>query len=406
MPGVKRNRVYAPRPRSLKRYKYTASRGSNLSNYIPSRVSRSAIRRGGSKKYRRNFVSVRRRRSSRSSRSRRGLTIAKVLKAFTPLNSASYTVAGKAQVGGSSAQGPACVYYIPNARGSTTAYSTADYGGTPTIGLGQVIINGSGTTQVFPHFSDVTELGYRISTADASTAIAAGTSFFSPSVKFYIGNYRCTTKMVNQSNSQAFVQIYTCRLRRDLPNNYQNISTLLSRGYIEKLVAQDQTGTYNVSGIGQSDNWMRDDQLNPFDSGKFLSFVKIVGTRKFIMNAGDMKTTYLVSKSMRLVKPTMYATSSIGNTWREITVDTASIKGGVFQIFKITGQPTNDSATKSLLSMTTPVIDFTHDYHYNYRFTAETGATTTRFGAVGYSAITGASVMTEQGNVVAASAAA
>lgn len=400
MPGLKRNRVYAPRIQSNKRYKYVASRGSNLSNYVPSKLTR--VRRRGSTKYRRSFTAVRRRRGRRSSGSSRGLTLAKVIRSLTPLNSVSYAIAGKVQPGVSNGNGPVCAYYIPNNRASATAWSSVP---TPLLGDGQVIINGSGTTQIFPSLLDVQALGVRVSSVDNSSTVATGTSFFSPSVQFYIGNYKCVTKMVNQSNSQACVQVYTCQLRKNLPSSQPSIYNLIRYGMLDKLIAADNSVSYAIT-TTSSDDYMRDDQLSPFDSSTFCSYVKITSVKKMVIDAGDMRILTHSKRGMIKVKPSMFCTvTQVGNTWLNAPADNMSIKGGVFQFFKVTGQPTNDVTNKSALGYTSPVIDFVHDYSFNYRYVVETGATTNRFGAFGFGVVA-PSVMTEQGNVVAAAASA
>jgi len=395
MPGFKRNRVYAPRIRSNKRYKYTASRGSNLSNYVPSKLTR--VRRRGATKYRRSFASVRRYRGRRSGRTGRGLTIAKVIRSLTPLNSVSYAIAGKVQPGVSNGNGPVCAYYIPNHRASATTWSSVP---TPLLGNNQVIINGSGNTQIFPSYLDVQAIGTRIGTVDGNSTVVSGTSFFSPSVQFYIGNYKCVTKMVNQSNSQACVTVYTCKLRKNLPNTQVSIYQLIRYGMMDKLVSADNSTSYAVSATS-SDDWMRDDQLNPFDSSHFCSYVHVQSVKKMVIDSGDMRILTHGRRGMVKVKPSMFSSIlTVGNTWNNSSVDNAALKGGVFQFFKVTGQPTNDTGDKNALGYTSPVIDFVHDYSFQYRYVVETGSTTNRFGSFGFGVVA-PSVMTEQGNTVA-----
>lgn len=393
MPGLKRNRVYASRIQSNKRYKYVASRGSNLSNYVPSKLTR--VRRRSTKKYRRNFVSIRGRRGRRSGSTRGGLTVAKVLRSLTPRRSVSYATAGKVQVGASTAVGPSCVYYFPNQRNTLSDYTNT----TGTVGTNARIINGSSITQVFPNFLDMSTIGSRISTIDANSTYTSST-FFSPSVKFWAGDYKVSTKMVNQSNGQAIVYVYTCVARRDIPNSQNSFYNIMANGLREKLSSNDSALTYGYA--GSEDDYMRDDTLGPYDSGKFCSYFK-VSSRKIVMNAGDIKLCYLNKRGMSIINPAVYSSlASNTATWNTGTTDVICRKGAVFQFFKVTGQPTNDTASRQFLGLTSPDIIFTHDYSFSYRFNAEAGAVNTRFAATGYANVGTGSIMTEQGNVAAA----
>lgn len=396
MPGIKR--YFPVVQRYGKRYKYVASSGSNFSSYRPSSVTR--LRRRRTFKPRRAFTSIRRHRGRRRNGKSRGLTIAKVLRALTPLNTASYSVAGKAVVGGpSNNYGPQCVYYIPNNRVSVTTFGGS---GTGTyVFSGSKVINGTGNTQFFPSSLDATEIGYRISNVDGNTSVQS-TNFFSPSEKFYMGNYSCKTRMVNQSNGQAVVTVFSCVVRKDIPSSQSSMYFLISNGILEKLTNSDSAQSYPVgSGATYTDDFMRDDTLSLFDSVKFTTYCKVVGKKTFVMNAGDIKLNYLSSKGMKIMRPTMFNSITSGQTWRTSATDIVAVKGSVFQVFRVTGQPTNDSVNKDYLGLTSPAIDFIHEYKFQYRYVTETGATTTRLGVSGFSNVSAPDVMTEQGNVVA-----
>lgn len=391
MPGIKRYfKTVKSGNSNAKRFKSGNYRSS-------ASIQRPFVRRGRrSFKPRRAFKSIRRHRKRGGSGKGRGLTIAKVLRAITPLNTYSYAVAGKVIVGSSTSVGPACAYYFPCIRAAltTVTYSTA------TVGTGTTIVNGNSTTQMFPDAIDMTDIGTKIGDIDSNTSIqGSALNFFSPSVKFWAGNYICRTKMVNQNNGQACVTVYTCTLRKNLPTSYNRLYNLMSEAMIEKLSTNDNAYSYVIA---TNDDFMRDDMLSPYDASKFLGYVKINSSRKFIMNAGDIKVITLTSKAMRLQKPANY--TSIGNvsqtaTWFGGSQDVHAMKGAVFQFFRVTGQPTNDSTTKTNLGYTSPAIDFVHDYRFQYRFTVNTGSTNSRLGAFGFANVTVPDVMTEQGNV-------
>lgn len=394
MPGIKRYFPSIYLPNSGKRLKYVASRGNNLSDYVPSRVTR--LRRRGTKKYRRSFASVRRYRGRRSGRTRRGLTVAKVLRSLTPRHSVSYASAGKVQVGSSTAVGPSCVYYFPNQRNTLSDYTNT----TGTVGTNARIINGSSITQVFPNFLDMSTIGSRISTIDGNSTYTSST-FFSPSVKFWAGDYKVSTKMVNQSNGQAIVHIYTCVARRDIPNSQNSFYNIMANGLREKLSSNDSTLTYAYA--GGEDDYMRDDTLSPYDSSKFCSYFKVI-SRKIVMNAGDIKLCYLNKRGMSIINPAVYSSlASNTATWNTGTTDVICRKGAVFQFFKVTGQPTNDTTSRQFLGLTSPNIIFTHDYSFSYRFNVEAGAVNTRFPATGYANVGTGSIMGEQSDVAAPS---
>lgn len=339
------------------------------------------------------FGSIRRHRGRRGTRKSGRLTIAKIVKALTPRCTASYACAGKVFVGASAASGPSCVYYFPNIRNGvsdTTAVTPS------TVGLGARIINGSGQTQVFPSYADMAQIGTRISSVDGNSQVLSA-SFFTPSVKFWAGNYKAVTKMVNQSNGQAVVTVYTCIARRDVPTALNSLYSLLYSGYYEKMTSADNGNSYTSQ---TGDDVMRDDQLEPYDSSKFCSYF-IVSQRRMIMNAGDIKVVTHGKRGMQVINPAVYSTLNSGTaTWSSSTADVLCRKGAVFQFFKVSGQPTNDTTNKAAIGLSSPAIVFTHDYTFTYRFMVEAGAVNTRLGNTGFGAVTNASIMGEQSDTV------
>ena len=311
------------------------------------------------------------------------------MRALTPLHTVSYAHAGRALVGTSTALGPACAYYFPNARDIvTTTNATA-----ARIGTNEQLVNGTGATQMFPSAADMLQIANRITKIDGNDSRQA-TSWFTPSVKFWAGNYRATTKMVNQSNGQAVVEIFTCTVRKDINTGASSMYSLLQKGLAEKLSVNDLS-QYNPV---LHDDYIRDDQLSPFDSGKFCGYVKL-SSRKMVINSGDIKIVTHGYKGMKQVNPATFSTlTSASSTWDASSIDIFARKGAVFQFFRVCGQPTNDVTTKTNIGKTSPAIVFTHDYHFQYRFMVEAGSTNTRLGQAGYAAITSASVMEEQSN--------
>lgn len=356
-------------------------------------VARGYRRNKRSYKPRRAFSSIRRHRGRRGTRKSRRVTIAKVIRSLTPLHSLSYAHAGRVVVGNSTAFGPACTYYFPNSRGISTNVTAS----AARIGTNETIVNGSGASQVFPSADDMNIIASKITSIDGNSSRQA-ISFFTPSVQFWVGNYRVTTKLVNQSNAQAIVEVFTCVIRKDINTGASNLRNLLSNGLAEKLAANDQANYNPVL----HDDYVRDDQLSPFDSGKFCGYVKM-SSRKMVINSGDIKIVTHGSKGMRKINPSTFSTlTSTTSTWGDVQGDIYCRKGAVFQFFRITGQPTNDATNKSLLGKTSPAIVFTHDYHFQYRFMVEAGSTNSRLGHTGFGAVASASVMEEQSNTVSA----
>jgi len=320
------------------------------------------------------------------------------MRALTPLHTLSYSHAGRVVVGGSTVNGPACSYYFPNARG---VLSSSDSTASARVGPNELIVNGTGNTQIFPSLNDMTTIGARIAAIDSNGTLGGGTGaatqFFTPSVKFWAGNYRATTKLVNQSNGQACVQVFTCTFRRDVGISQSNLRLMLIRALGEKLAPGDIA---DYTAILTSDP-IRDDSLSPYDASKFCSYFRL-SSRKMIINSGDIKVITHGSSGMKLVNPSTYTTLvNSTDVWTTNAGDIFGRKGAVFQFFRVTGQPTNDQNTKSLLGNTSPAIVFTHDYQFQYRFIVESGAVTTRLGNAGFGLVTTASVMEEQANVAA-----
>lgn len=296
------------------------------------------------------------------------------------MNAVKYSAVGQVTVGANIAVALVGAYYFPNRRGFTSVDLTT---GASEIGIGTLIRNGSSATQVWPHVDDLCEIGYRITHIDDNTA-PINPVFFTPSVQFWVSNYKCVTRMVNQSNSQVNVHVYTCELRRDLLDSNNSLYTIMSRGLFEKANELDPAG-YTSGAFINSTNYMRDSAITPFDSSKFLGFVKIKTVRKITMNAGDIRTVIHGRRKAERVKPGSYMDLITGTqNWRSGVKQYAAKRGAVFQFFKITGQPSND-VTGALLNITSPRVDFNHIYSFNYRYIVETGAVTTRFSATGLS---------------------
>lgn len=367
-----------------------SSRSTPTRSSLRTRVSK---RSRSSFKSRRSFGSIRRSRGRRNTGKGSRLTIAKIIRALTPLNKCKYSTAGQAVVGQGSAAHLGCVYYFPNRRGVTSSATAAGLGD---IGVGTLITNGSSTTQVWPHVKDLQDVAYRVADVDESGSII-NPGFFTPSVEFYVSNYKAETKFVNQSNAQAIVWVFTAELRRDLGTNQDNLYILMSQGLFEHTNDLDAAG-YNVGSDPNNNNYMRDSSITPFDSGKFCSYIKIIKSQRLVLNAGDIRSTFHYKRAQTKVKPAMYLDlQNQTQTWNLATAKYAAKKGAVFQFFKICGQPANGPTAGGVqVNQTMPKIDFTHIYSFTYRHIMDTGAVTTRFPATGLGGGSALQIMGEQ----------
>jgi len=208
-------------------------------------------------------------------------------------------------------------------------------------------------------------------TTTAASALNGGLDY-----SFHMHSARTKHSIVNQTNTQANIVIYWATIRRTIPNTVVGtyrialLRNLLSLGLYEK--ASQIISTWDPTATNGA---VFQDCLSPFDSPKFLHYVKIRRSKKITLEAGDQYICYDIDKRLRKIRPHDFQSiTTSSQTWSTgSTPEVAHVQGSTFMFFKISGQVTNDQSVKTSIATTNPSVDFLTDVDFKWNAIRNTG---------------------------------
>lgn len=215
-----------------------------------------------------------------------------------------------------------------------------------------------------PGFDDVGYISYTLGGWYHLEAIAnilrnaeidGGSSNLCGETKFAISG-RQQYQLVNQSNSVATVNVYHCRVRRDIASTQSFIDprNLIGDGFWQR-----QFGSVR----GASNAAVNDALLTPFDSHKFTSEIQILNQSTIKIDPG-MNFSKTITMSNHVINWNHYVTftgSTPGSTYSQ---DYAHLKGEQFLMFRVLGQPADYNNANA--TFTSPKLDYICKSHYNF----------------------------------------
>lgn len=338
---------------------------------IRPRYARSSLRRvvkgrRAPLRARRNRFSSRRRSSGYRSRPGRVSTVNKLTALLAPKNNYSFQLAGRCLVPDASVLNKPARYYCPTRR---------------------TVTNGP-FSMAYPNVFDSLQIAYLLNRSSLESNLTAGISIVAtannyytnvtsaPDSKFYLSNFSQSTQAVNQNNGQAVVTCYTCQFRKDVPyidavDSTLDILDILGNGFFTSNATEFTPGITESSVGRTSDNYyMTKDVSSPFQSSVFTRWVKIVKVKKVVLNAGDMHTFNMSNRRIITDTSTNYkrflgtGDTTVGD-YNQIC---AYRRGSMFQLFKVTGQLSNDPApNQTSLNGTSPAVNFLTTCRFNYQ---------------------------------------
>nr|WAE42534.1 MAG: capsid protein [Cressdnaviricota sp.] len=175
-------------------------------------------------------------------------------------------------------------------------------------------------------------------------------------VKYFVQSASLECMLVNATNAQAYVRVYECTPRNDIPASQRLPLQLLSDGF---------SSTQAGSADGPTDI----DQT-AFASPAFCCSYRISNVRVLKFNPGEQKTVTLKDLSPQLI-----------NMARWISDGNQLLYGirrkSRFLLFQIWGQVATDSANLNHVGTTIDTVRVVYTMKYEYKFIAD--VTTTQF---------------------------
>ncbi|USZ80614.1 capsid protein [Sichuan tick-associated circovirus 1] len=174
--------------------------------------------------------------------------------------------------------------------------------------------------------------------------------------------------LINQSNSIANVEMYTCTCIRDCiaGTTTNTINQLLGQGFYQR-------GFGNGNSVGVNPNQggnegLYDALLTPFQSTKFMAYFRISSTNRFSMDPGMTKNVKLSIRN-KMINYNHYETFVMlapQIAQESINIDYVHRAGEVFYLFKITGTPADLTSNKNEYTYTCPKVNMICKTRYNY----------------------------------------
>lgn len=267
-----------------------------------------------------------RRRVLRRGRGRRGgaralrsslLRVLAVLQTFGVQIGARYTCTSS-----SSTLGKACLYFTGyGANGNNGPIS--NWSSVPQMGIMQ-------------------QIGYIIDNTTNAT-----------NLRYIITEWKLRQQMVNCSNAHCNVVVYKCRCREDIPvgNAFYDITNILNTGFADQ---------------GSTDAQLRD-EYTPFNSNRFVEYIKITKVKKFLLQPGEQKVFNIIQRRPRTVNLHKYVdTTGVGVNWKTGAVQVVYPRGARFNLYKISGQLVDNVADQTI-TFTHPVVDFLSEHRVEFK---------------------------------------
>lgn len=186
-----------------------------------------------------------------------------------------------------------------------------------------------------------------------------GTSSGNFNYRLLINSCERLETLSNSSNSPAHITMYRVVVRKNVPSSlFSSWLDIYGSGLYEK-----ENTTY--SALNQSSG-VRMDRFTLFDSNKFCSYFKVVGSQKFQLDGGHQR--YFKSYGgYRNVNMEMLLRGGDASTFLDATAFYSYIQGEMFNVYKISGIPAGVVSTANSITYSTPKVMLTTQTKYIYR---------------------------------------
>lgn len=200
--------------------------------------------------------------------------------------------------------------------------------------------------------------------------------------KYFVYRNVLKYRLVNMSNTPAYVTAYKLRVRHDLPSDTDypiNIVSMIADGYASMGIA--------TSGLTANNTLQSADDVSIYSNLGFVEAFQIIGTTKMTLQPGIERGISLKAKS-KLINPTRFqhrrttfptapATTSAG-------LSISYMSGDVFYLFKLSGGIADSNVTPALVGFTHPKVDIFIQRDFHYKVMPYNAPTIVRYGPDGF----------------------
>lgn len=244
-------------------------------------------------------------------------------------------------------------------------------------GIGWVITNSS----LLWDFLDLASISAQIA-SNSTTSTAPPTSF-------YVKDGVCKHTFANASTGACKVIAYHCIARRDIPVTRGNVAGTWTvaagtkSSNVHNLMNVFLNSLAQASGGTALSNWQGPSwsSTTPYQAPMYCEYVNIYKTEVFELEAGGIASTYIRSNKGRVVHSDFLQSS-------EVLVN----EGTRWIMYKVQGQPANDSTTHTNVGIAPVKLVFTNEVRYHYTFSVNNKNTVT-FPSNPYGTITTAEIV-------------